>query len=132
MFENRPALVIGGGGAARSAVYALRTWMRTPEIYLVNRDAGEVAAVIAECTRRGFAGRLTHVASVAQAAALQDVGAVVVNALALPRSRSRPATGGPAPRTPTRTPTLTRHRLASPTSRRARRPSTRRAASSRP
>lgn len=52
--------------------------MRAPEIYLVNRDAAEVAAVIAECTRRGFAGRLTHVASVAQAETLAGVGAVVV------------------------------------------------------
>jgi len=35
-FENRPALVIGGGGAARSAVYALRTWMNVGTIYLVS------------------------------------------------------------------------------------------------
>lgn len=35
-FENRPALVIGGGGAARSAVYALRKWMKASAIYLVS------------------------------------------------------------------------------------------------
>jgi quinate dehydrogenase len=35
-FQNRPALVIGGGGAARSAVYALRTWMNVGTIYLVS------------------------------------------------------------------------------------------------
>lgn len=35
-FHNRPALVIGGGGAARSAVYALRTWMKASSIYLVS------------------------------------------------------------------------------------------------
>ena len=35
-FENRPALVIGGGGAARSAVYALRKWMKAIAIYLVS------------------------------------------------------------------------------------------------
>ena len=36
-FHNRPALVIGGGGAARSAVYALRTWMKAKKIYLVSQ-----------------------------------------------------------------------------------------------
>jgi hypothetical protein len=36
-FHNRPALVIGGGGAARSAVYALRKWMKASAIYLVSR-----------------------------------------------------------------------------------------------
>jgi quinate dehydrogenase len=35
-FHNRPALVIGGGGAARSAVYALRKWMKASAIYLVS------------------------------------------------------------------------------------------------
>jgi quinate dehydrogenase len=35
-YEGRPALVIGGGGAARSAVYALRTWMKVSTIYLVS------------------------------------------------------------------------------------------------
>jgi quinate dehydrogenase len=35
VYENRPALIVGGGGAARSAVYALRTWMRVGTIYLV-------------------------------------------------------------------------------------------------
>ena len=35
-YENRPALVIGGGGAARSAVYALRKWTKASAIYLVS------------------------------------------------------------------------------------------------
>lgn len=37
-FQDRPALVIGGGGAARSAVYALRTWMNVGKIYLVSSE----------------------------------------------------------------------------------------------
>jgi quinate dehydrogenase len=35
-FQKRPAMVIGGGGAARSAVYALRTWLNVGTIYLVS------------------------------------------------------------------------------------------------
>lgn len=38
-YVNRPALVIGGGGAARSAVYALRTWMKVSTIYLVSYNS---------------------------------------------------------------------------------------------
>lgn len=76
-FENRPALVIGGGGAARSAVYALRKWLKASAIYLVNRDANEVRAVIDECTVRGYGDSLVHVSSVAQAQQLDGVGAIV-------------------------------------------------------
>ncbi|KAF1841217.1 uncharacterized protein K460DRAFT_348024 [Cucurbitaria berberidis CBS 394.84] len=76
-FHNRPALVIGGGGAARSAVYALRTWMKASAIYLVNRDPEEVRAVIDECTARGYGDSLVHVETVAQAEKLEGVGAIV-------------------------------------------------------
>lgn len=77
VFENRPGLVVGGGGAARSAVYALRKWLKATDIYLVNRDKAEVDAVIAECARRGYGGRLRHVETVEQAAALDSPGAIV-------------------------------------------------------
>lgn len=77
VFENRPALVIGGGGAARSAVYALRKWLKTTDIYLVNREKAEVDAVMAECTRRGYGQGLLHVATVAEAEALDAPGAIV-------------------------------------------------------
>ncbi|KAL5601119.1 hypothetical protein BROUX41_005932 [Berkeleyomyces rouxiae] len=77
VFHDRPAMVIGGGGAARSAVYALRKWMRATDIYLVNRDAAEVKAVIDECTERGYGSGLVHVRTVAEAEALQAPGAIV-------------------------------------------------------
>lgn len=77
VFHDRPALVIGGGGAARSAVYALRKWMRATTIYLVNRDAAEVDAVIAECTARGYGENMLHVRTAADALALQAPGAIV-------------------------------------------------------
>ena len=53
VFHDKPAMVIGGGGAARSAVYALRKWMRATDIYLVNRDQAEVEAVITDSKARG-------------------------------------------------------------------------------
>lgn len=77
IYENRPALVIGGGGAARSAVYALRKWLKASAIYLVNRDASEVQAVIDECTARGYGGSLVHVSTADQAQRLEGVGAIV-------------------------------------------------------
>ncbi|KAF2126608.1 hypothetical protein P153DRAFT_322683 [Dothidotthia symphoricarpi CBS 119687] len=76
-YHNRPALVVGGGGAARSAVYALRTWMKATDIYLVNRDAAEVRAVIEYCATQGYGDGLIHVATVAQAEKLEGVGAIV-------------------------------------------------------
>lgn len=77
VFRNRPGLVIGGGGAARSAVYALRQWLGATSIYLVNRDKAEVDAVIAECTERGYGSELVHVETVEQARALEGCGAIV-------------------------------------------------------
>lgn len=77
VFENRPALVVGGGGAARSAVYALRKWLKATDIYLVNRDKSEVDAVITECTQRGYGQGLLHVETVEQAELLESPGAIV-------------------------------------------------------
>ena len=77
VYENRPALVIGGGGAARSAVYALRRWLKAGDIYLVNRDADEVAAVVSECTARGFGAGLVPVSTIEQVEALSGPGAIV-------------------------------------------------------
>lgn len=77
VFRNRPGLVIGGGGAARSAVYALRQWLGATSIYLVNRDKAEVDAVIAECTERGYGSELVHVETVEQARKLEGCGAIV-------------------------------------------------------
>ncbi|CAI6340072.1 unnamed protein product [Periconia digitata] len=76
-FHNRPAVVVGGGGAARSAVYALRTWMKASKIYLVNRDRAEVKAVIDECAARGYGDALVDVATVSQAQSLEPVGAII-------------------------------------------------------
>lgn len=76
-YLGRPGLVIGGGGACRSAVYALHKWLGCNEIYIVNRDASEVEAVISSCTNAGFGGSLKHVRTVAEAEACASPGAIV-------------------------------------------------------
>ncbi|KAJ4265298.1 hypothetical protein NW762_004583 [Fusarium torreyae] len=76
-FYNRPALVFGGGGAARSAVYALRKWLNVTTIYIINRDKGEVDAVLQDCLKRGYGENLLHVQTVSQAQDLDTPGAIV-------------------------------------------------------
>jgi quinate dehydrogenase len=44
--KGRPSMVIGGGGAARSAIFALRRWFGSTEIYIANRLKAEVDALI--------------------------------------------------------------------------------------
>src|ERR1700761_8132388 len=77
VFHNRPGMVIGGGGAARSAVYTLRRMMQCKPVYLVNRDKAEVDAVIAECKTRGYGQNLIYVETVEQAEKLSGPGAIV-------------------------------------------------------
>ena len=72
---ERPALVIGGGGAARSAVYALTKWLKCSRIYIVNRDEAEVQGVIDAC--KSYAPGLIHVNSAYQAEQLEGPGAIV-------------------------------------------------------
>jgi quinate dehydrogenase len=77
IFHRRPGMVIGGGGAARSAVYALRRMMHCKPVYLVNRDKKEVDEVIAECKSRGYGQNLIHVETVEEAEELTGPGAIV-------------------------------------------------------
>lgn len=51
-FRGRPALIIGGGGTARTAIYVMRRWLGSSRIYIANRDADEVASIMAEDRRR--------------------------------------------------------------------------------
>lgn len=77
IYQGRPGLVIGGGGAARSAVFALRTYMNCKDIYLVNRDPTEVQAVISWCTAQGYGDGLRHIATAAEAETVEGPGAIV-------------------------------------------------------
>ncbi|KAK5016181.1 hypothetical protein LTR16_003343 [Cryomyces antarcticus] len=75
--HNRPGMVIGGGGAARSAVYVLKKFMHCPVVYLVNRDAAEVEAVMSWCTQQHYGDGLRYVSTAADAELLDAPGAVV-------------------------------------------------------
>lgn len=77
VFHGRPGMVIGGGGAARSAVYALVQFMKCRTVYLVNRDPEEVDAVISWCKSQGYGDGLVHVTNAAQAEKLEGPGAIV-------------------------------------------------------
>lgn len=78
VFHGRPGMVIGGGGAARSAVYALVKFMGCTKVYLNNRDPAEVEAVIAWCKSQGYGDGLVYVKTAEEAAALEEgPGAIV-------------------------------------------------------
>lgn len=77
VFHKKPALVVGGGGAARSAIYALRKKMQVTDIYIINRDVNEVDAVVKDCEARGYGDGLIHVSTVEQAQGLDAPGAIV-------------------------------------------------------
>ncbi|KAL1887378.1 hypothetical protein Sste5346_010258 [Sporothrix stenoceras] len=77
---GKPALVIGGGGACRAAVYALWKWLGASRVYMVNRLESEVTAVVEWFRTAERSLEVVHVASVEQAVALETpfliVGAV--------------------------------------------------------
>jgi len=76
-YEGKPGMVIGSGGAARSAVYSLRRMMNCKPVYIVNRLANEVQEVIEECRSKGFGQNLIHVETVEQARLLEGAAAIV-------------------------------------------------------
>lgn len=51
-FRGKPALIIGGGGTARTAIYVLRKWLGASAIYIVNRDRDEIQTILEEDERR--------------------------------------------------------------------------------
>ncbi|OAP65617.1 hypothetical protein AYL99_01589 [Fonsecaea erecta] len=77
LYRGRPGLVVGGGGASRAAVYALKKWMGCSTIYLVNRDRQEVDDLIAHFEQRGLAEGLLFVEELGQADTLEGPGAIV-------------------------------------------------------
>lgn len=79
--RGRPGLIVGGGGTCRTAVYTLQRFMGCNPIYIVNRDAAEVEAVMRDC-RGMMDGQVIHLASVEQATQADvDPPALVVSAV---------------------------------------------------
>ncbi|XXH01766.1 hypothetical protein Hte_008127 [Hypoxylon texense] len=74
---GKPGLVIGGGGACRSSIYALWKWLGASKVYLVNRLESEVSDVIQSLKAAGFGGELIHVSSVEMAETLESPALVV-------------------------------------------------------
>ncbi|KAI5858681.1 NAD-P-binding protein [Tricharina praecox] len=77
MSRGKPALVIGGGGACRSSVYAVWKWLGASKVYLINRVRSEVDEVIAAFKAAGFMGELLWIGSVEEAKALETPGCIV-------------------------------------------------------
>lgn len=80
-FRGRPALIIGGGGTARTAIYVMRRWLGSSKIYVVNRDAAEVATILEEDRQRNpdpnAQASLIHVTDPEEAARLEAPAAIV-------------------------------------------------------
>lgn len=76
-YQGKPGLVVGGGGTCRAAIYTLQKFMGCSPIYIINRDAGEVEAVLEECRARGVGDTLIHVTTAAEARRLPAPGAIV-------------------------------------------------------
>ena len=62
-----PGLIVGAGGASRAAVFVLSSQLNCPVIYILNRDEGEVAALIHDSQHLSPAPHIIHVQSVQQA-----------------------------------------------------------------
>ncbi|KAL6248628.1 hypothetical protein RBB50_004883 [Rhinocladiella similis] len=66
--QSRPALVVGGGGACRSALYALHRFMGVGTIYMVNRFKSEVDAIVDAFSQvAGWTAKIVHVDTCEQA-----------------------------------------------------------------
>jgi quinate dehydrogenase len=75
--RGKPAAVIGGGGACRSAIYALWTWFGSSEIYIVNRLDSEVHAIKQSFQSTLSGCKLTHISSMEQVGGLEPPVVVV-------------------------------------------------------
>lgn len=80
-YRHATALIVGGGGTCRAAVYALHTLLGCRTIYITNRDAAEVAAVIAESASRSTGANIQHLRTERDAALLSahDLPSLIIS-----------------------------------------------------
>jgi quinate dehydrogenase len=78
---SSPALIVGGGGTARAAIYALTRYLHYTTIYIINRDESEVLAMISEYETRSSSSphpaKLHHIISPSEIPALQPPSVIV-------------------------------------------------------
>jgi quinate dehydrogenase len=58
---NKPALIIGAGGASRAAVYALSSHFKSSVIYVLNRDEQEVKDLVRDSQKLSPVPKIVHV-----------------------------------------------------------------------
>jgi quinate dehydrogenase len=58
---NKPALIVGAGGASRAAVYALNSYFKSSVIYVLNRDAQEVEDLVKDSQKLSPVPKIVHV-----------------------------------------------------------------------
>ncbi|KAL3450798.1 hypothetical protein BJX65DRAFT_322326 [Aspergillus insuetus] len=75
--RGKPAMVVGGGGAARSAIYAIWRWFEPLEIYIANRLDSEVADLMHHFRIAMPGIQLRHVKSVQTAEQLPAPAIIV-------------------------------------------------------
>lgn len=76
--SSQIGLVYGGGGACRSAVYALYKYLGCKKIYVVNRFAHEIDALIESMKGNGFEGEIIPITNPDQAKKAQTPDLVVL------------------------------------------------------
>lgn len=76
-YQGQPAMVVGGGGAARASLYAVVEKLGCKTVYLVNRDKSEVDVLLKWCKEKGFGDGMVHVETLEQAEKMESVGAIV-------------------------------------------------------
>ncbi|KAL5335995.1 hypothetical protein BJX70DRAFT_410132 [Aspergillus crustosus] len=77
--QERPGvgLIVGAGGAARAAVYALSQHLHCSQIYILNRDKGEVESLLQDTRRSPSTPEITHITTISQAESLRSPSYIV-------------------------------------------------------
>lgn len=76
--SEKPGLVYGGGGACRSAIFALYKLLGVPKIYIINRFENEIEDVKKSMIENGFEGEIIHVKNPQEAKFLEQPKLVVL------------------------------------------------------
>ncbi|CAG8214051.1 unnamed protein product [Penicillium salamii] len=75
--KGKPAMVVGGGGAARSAIYATWKWFSPSEIYITNRLKSEVDDIVDHFTTAIPNIKLRYIPDIAMANSLPSPSLII-------------------------------------------------------